>query len=621
MVNPQPSRFGTFLAELRRRHVGRIAIAYAAVAFVLLQTGEIVLPAFDAPDWGLRLLVVLVLLGFPVAVALAWVYEITPKGIRRTPELAEERGRPGSMLPRLTFLALTLATAGAAGWWVIRSSVAEQAADGSRQMLAPTAGVPASGAAGEPIRSLAVLPLENFSAQGEQDYFSAGMHEALIYQLSQIEALRVVSRTSVMRYAGTIKSIPEIARELDVQGVIEGSVLRAEGEVRITVQLIDGPSDRHLWSNSYERQLEDIIALQREVAQAIAREIQAELTPEEELRLASTMSVVPEAHEAYLRGRYEQTKGTPAGFEAAVQHYQEAIEIDSAFALALAALAGSSFLLKLDDTSALDEVLVGVVEAAEKALVFDESSPEAQAVLFEVKTRVSSDTDPLSEEHGTLQVRLDTLTLPSGEWLARYTDFGQQVQKLSVSREAHRLNRLPAPRRVAVARRLEAAGEVEQADRILRQVIEEDPGDEEAWDALEHVHIGVGDYEAAVRLRREHAGRPDARPEDAREVVELERAFSEQGTSGYWDWRYTHLEERERRGEPFSQVDFAAAAMALGHYAEALDRLERAFAERDPHLLSLRSDPVWDPIRGQPRFRALVRNIRSIAMPPAPRTK
>ena len=318
-MNEAPSRFAEFIGELKRRHVGRVAIAYAAVTFILLQTGEIVLPAFQAPEWALRLMVVLLLLGFPIAIALAWVYEITSKGIRRTPDREPgEPGRPGRYLPRVAFLGLTFVTVAAVGWWVVRWTLSDE----TLAATAPAAtAVPVSAAAAAPISSLAVLPLQDFSEEPGQEYFAAGLHEALVYELSQIEALRVVSRTTVTRYAGTTLSMPEIAEELSAQGIVEGSVLRAGDRVRITVQLIHGATDTHLWSGSYERELEDIIALQSEVAQAIAREIRAELTPEEETHFASLATVDPEAHEAYLRGRYEQAKGTPEGFQSAIRFY------------------------------------------------------------------------------------------------------------------------------------------------------------------------------------------------------------------------------------------------------------------------------------------------------------
>ncbi|UCC84851.1 MAG: hypothetical protein JSW46_08015 [Gemmatimonadota bacterium] len=620
-MNETPSRFSAFIAELRRRHVGRVAIAYAAVAFILLQTGEIVLPAFQAPEWGLRLMVVLLLLGFPVAIALAWVYEITPKGIRRTPDLEPAlggRGRPIRYLPRVAFLGLTFATVAAVGWWVVRWTVSEEVPVGAT----PTAAVPVSAAA-TPISSLAVLPLQDFSEERGQEYFAAGMHEALVYELSQIEALRVVSRTTVARYAGTTMSMPEIAEELNVQGIVEGSVLRAGDRVRITVQLIHGATDTHLWSSSYERELQDIIALQSEVARAIAREIRAELTPEEQTRLASLTTVNPEAHEAYLRGRYEQSKGTPEGFESAIGFYEEAVQIDSMYAPAYAGLAGSQLLLEMSDTTVVVEGLQEAIEAAQRAIVLDSASSEALAVIAGVNMRLGESPNSL----GKLQVvvSLDSLHAPSTEWLARHTEVGRQMDMVSVRRRPERAEPVAADHYVMTARRLTTAGEYETAAEILRRVVERYPSETAAWDALERVHTSQGDYEGAAAVRRERIAHADAEAVEAeevaeleRQVAELERAVAEQGEKGYWEWQALYFAQLEEQGEPFSHVDYAAALVALGDYDAAFENLTLAYEARDPRLFSLRSEPVWDPVRPDPRFRELQRKIRESRWPTAP---
>ncbi|UCC74667.1 MAG: hypothetical protein JSV86_08995 [Gemmatimonadota bacterium] len=614
-MNERSWRVGPFIAELRRRHVGRVAIAYAAVAFILLQTGEIILPAFQAPEWGLRLMVVLILLGFPLAIALAWVYEITPHGIRRTPDIEAAplgRGRPGRFMPRVAFLGLTLATVAAVGWWVVRWTVTEEAST----EYAPSAAVPVSADAAGPILSLAVLPLEDFSEDGQEAYFAAGMHEALVYELSRIEALRVVSRTSVTRYAGTTMSVPEIARELNVQGIVEGSVLRAGDRVRITVQLVHGPTDTHRWSTSYERELRDVIALQSEVAQAIAREIQGELTPEEQTYLASITPVDPEAHEAYLRGRYEQSKGTSEGLEAAIDFYVKAVGIDSTFAPAYVGLAGSRLLLGMSDTAIVVERLPEVLEAAQRAIVLDSASPEALAVLAGLKIRLNELADSLQDE---LQVVVtpDSLEMPSDEWLARYTEFGHQMQRIAATRQGEMTETFAPPRQVLAAQRLEAAGDYEAAAELLRRVVERHPTETAAWEALERLHAVQGDYEAAVVIRREQLARAGAEDEEAAEVAELERhvaelelAVAEKGAEGYWEWQRRSFESKEERGEPFSRVDYAAALVVLGDYDAAFERLEHAYELRDPRLLSLRGDPVWDPIRSDHRFRDLLRSIR-----------
>lgn len=623
MSNDRPSRFSTFVAELGRRHVGRIAIAYGAAAFVLLQAGEIILPAFNAPLWSLRLLVVVVLLGFPIALAMAWIYEITPQGIRKTPDLEYGtlgRERPGRLVPRLAFLAITLITAVGAGWWLMTYE----------PPLDPFTTSPASGRLPSgtstvsddpdaPIRSLAVLPFQDFSSEPQPE-FAAGMHDALILQLSQIEALRVVSRTSVTRYAGTSLTMPQIAGELGVQAIIEGSVTRAGDRVRIVVQLIHAPSDTHLWSKEYERELTDIIALQGEVAREIASEIQVELTPEEETRFAEAAPVNPEAHEAYLRGRYEQSKGTPEGYESAVRYYQEAVKIDSTFGPAYTGLAGTQLLMGMEDSAQVVALLPMVMDAVEKAIILADTSPEALAVIGAIRSQLAGAEDSLSKAAVAVHLNLDSIAIPNEEWLVRVTEFGSQAQRIAVEQQSSRVESLPREQQAEVIRRLEAVGDHRSAQSFLRKLVENDPGNTMAWDALERLCAVRGDYEGALAVRRERAVRPGATPEEVAAAAELEHAVA--GPKQYWTWRLEKLREAEERGEAVPQVDYAAALVALGELDAAIDRLERALASRERGMGTLWGDPIWDPIRSDPRFRELIKKMREVrwmrVAPPKP---
>ncbi len=604
------SRFGLFLAELRRRHVGRVAIAYGAAAFVLLQAGEIVLPAFAAPDWVLRLLVLVTFLGFPVALVLAWIYEITPQGVRRTEDVEPYQlraGKPGRVLPRLALLGVILVTAVGAGWWLVQRTVPEELSEGGPEAAAPVATASSRRPA---IRSLAVLPFESYAADGEQDYFTAGMHEAVIAQLSRITSLRVVSRTTMMQYAGTITTVPDISQKLGVDAVVEGSVLRAEDRVRITVQLIDGATDLHLWSNSYERELTDVIALQSEVAQAIAREIQAELTPEEETRLAQVTPVDPQAHEAYLRGRFEQSKGTPAAIKEAIGYYEQAVELDSSYVLALEALAGSQLLAETSEPAESPDRLIGAYEVAERAANLDPGSAEAQAIMAEVQKRVAVLADSLGGELRVINLEIDSTGLPSEEWVAVFTDFGREMEKLALSLQSPKVEVAAPSEQVVAARKMAVLGQSENAIQVLEQVVEADPKLASAWEALEHLHAVRGEYEAAVSVHRQRLQSTGASAEALAEGARLEEAVREKGAVGYWRWRREDLKSREARGEPISHVDYAAAAVGVGEFEEALTRLERAVEEGDAKLFSLPTDPVWDPIRGDTRFRKIVASLR-----------
>jgi TolB-like protein len=627
-MDQKPTKLGHFLTELKRRHVWRAAIAYAAVSFVLLQAGEIVLPVFEAPEWALRLLVVVTLLAFPVVLVLAWIYEITPQGIRRTQDLevgAQRLIQPSRLLPRLALLGVTVVTVGVIGWWMMTFN-GDSSLQGSPGETAPMSSglYPVSSDPSAPIRSLAVLPFQDFSdlETDDQAYFSAGMHEAVVWQLSQLASVRVVSRTSVTQYAGTTKTTPQISRELGVQGIIEGSVLRSGDRVQITVQLIHGPTDTHLWSQRYERDLTDVIALQNEVALAIANEIQAEITPDEQTRLASLEEANPEAHMEFMRGRMEASKETPEGHQEAIQHFQEAVKLDSTYAPAYAGLAGSQFLLEMSESDSTIDLRT-LVQVATKAVELDAESPEAQAVLSEINRYVVVMAESLNHELTAVAGVnvVDSVVVPEGAWGSEFTEFGSQAQRIALSRDtADRWRAVPL-RRVGGARYLAAQGRYDDAEAMLRTMLEHDPSFDQAWEELEYIYVMRGDYAGAVEVRRERMEKSAAEVEEA-SASDLERAVAERSARGYWELRLAEFREREAQGGEQSQVDIAAALVALGRYDEAMQSLELAVEQRDRKLYTLGGDPVWDPVRGDPRFLRIIERVRRAkpAAPERPRT-
>ena len=357
-----PSPLSNFISELRRRRVFRVAVVYAGVAFIIIQ---IIDGAFDylrIPEWIGTTIIVLLALGFPIAVGLAWAFDITDKGVVRTAKGPKEAKAPRRLLISNRILAVVAAVAVAvAAWsWLGRSTAAG------------------------PITSIAVLPLENLMNDPDQDYFVDGMHEALTAELSKISALRVIGRTSTMSYKANPKPIPEIAAELDVDAVIEGSVLRDGNLVRITAQLVATRPERHLWTDNYTRDLVDILELHSEVARAIAKEIKATLTPEEETRLADARPVDPEAYKAYLKGRYFLHRFTKEGLDQALDYFRQALDIDPDFAPAYAGLA-TTYLALGDMYLPPSEAFPKAGEAAVKAIQIDEMMAEPHANLAAVR--------------------------------------------------------------------------------------------------------------------------------------------------------------------------------------------------------------------------------------------
>ncbi|PYI45221.1 MAG: hypothetical protein DMC57_00035 [Verrucomicrobia bacterium] len=321
----------TFLTELKRRKVYRVAVAYAIVAWLLIQAASILFPTFEAPPWVMKVFVTAVILGFPVALILAWAFDLTPEGLRRAEEVAPQEsktGKPGSKWTAIIVTAAMLAAALLAFQFVrTRRSPAIE----SSKQTAPTATLD---------KSVAVLPFENLSSDKENAFFAQGIQDEIITTLSRISGLRVISRTSTARYNSAPENLPEIASQLRVSNVLEGSVQKAGDRVHINVQLIQADNDAHLWAQSYDRQLTDIFSVEAEVAKSIADSLQATLSPKEKARVETKPTTNADAYVLYLRGRDYQTRpdNLLQDFRSAINLYDQAIKLDPKFALAHARL-------------------------------------------------------------------------------------------------------------------------------------------------------------------------------------------------------------------------------------------------------------------------------------------
>ena len=321
----------TFLTELKRRKVYRVAVAYAIVAWLLIQAASILFPTFEAPPWVMKVFVTAVILGFPVALILAWAFELTPEGLRRAEEVAPQASKmrkPGRKWTVVIVTAAVLAAALLAFQFVrTRRSPAIE----SPKPTAPTATLD---------KSVAVLPFENLSSDKENAFFAQGIQDEIITTLSRISGLRVISRTSTARYNSAPENLPEIASQLRVSNVLEGSVQKAGDRVHINVQLIQADNDAHLWAQSYDRQLTDIFSVEAEVAKSIADSLQATLSPKEKARVETKPTTNADAYVLYLRGRDYQTRpdNLLQDFRSAINLYDQAIKLDPKFALAHARL-------------------------------------------------------------------------------------------------------------------------------------------------------------------------------------------------------------------------------------------------------------------------------------------
>ncbi len=327
-----------FLIELKRRHVYKVAIAYGVVAWLLIQAASILFPTFEAPLWVMKVFVAIIILGFPLALILAWAFELTPEGIKR----AEDALPNGSITPRSgrKLVAITVVVGViAAGLFAFQFLRQKSAATAGRST---TSGSTAPGvAAAIPEKSIAVLPFENLSDDKQNAYFTDGVQDEILSDLARIADLKVISRTSVMQYrSGGARNLREIGQQLGVAHLLEGSVQRAGGKVRVNAQLIDARTDGHLWAQVFDRSLDDVFAIQSEIAKAIADELQAKLSPKEKAAMHEKPTKDVAAYDLYLRAKeIHQTEYNEEAMKRSIALLEEAVTHDPAFVSAFCLLA------------------------------------------------------------------------------------------------------------------------------------------------------------------------------------------------------------------------------------------------------------------------------------------
>ncbi|UCG51824.1 MAG: protein kinase [Candidatus Latescibacterota bacterium] len=456
------------------------------------------------------------------------------------------------------------------------------------------------------IDSIAVLPLENLMGDPEQEYFVDGMTDALITELYKIGALNVISRTSVMRYRDTDKPLPEIARELDVDAIVEGTVLREGNQVRITAQLIHAPTDRHLWADQYDRELRNILVLHSEVAQAIAREIQVTLTPQEQVRLASTRPVNPEAHELYLRGKYHYFKYSREELEKADEYFQQAIEADSNYAQAYAGLAASYEYQAWAGYLPLDEAKTKIESLVRKALDIDDTLAEAYLALSGKRFYLDWDWQGGEEEIKRAIELNPGLAEAHYEYSVFLAAMGRFEESIAEARRALQLDPLSYLVNGALGGVYYFARQYDQAIEQCRQTTELEPNKPDAYRRLAWTYEAMGRYEDAVKARQQYIALLGTPPEEvAVEVAALESAYSESGHKGYWRWHLKRLKGQYDRRPTYAAQYYAQ----LGDKNQAFAWLEKAYEKHSGGMCFLKSNPRFDPLRDDPRFEDLLRRM------------
>lgn len=448
-----------------------------------------------------------------------------------------------------------------------------------------------------PIESIAVLPLENLSGDPEQEYFADGMTEELVTALGKVRALRVISRTSVMRYKRTQKPIPQIARELNVDALIEGTVTQSGGRVRLTTNLLHGPTDRHLWAESYDRDLSDVIELQRELARTVARQVRINLSPEDQQRLSKARPVNPEAHELYLKGQYHYYRWRAEEFEKAVSYFQRAIAVDPEYSVAYLGLAKTYGWQWIVGAIPPNEAFPKFRQALERALQIDDTVPEAHYVKA-VAAWYFYWNWAEAEKEFKLALQLNpNLEEARFEYAWFLSTMGRKAEAVVEAERAVEIDPLSVSANLALGSVYHVAGRLDDALAQLRKTVELEPRDPRGYEFLAGVYKSLGLYDELVETRRREMQALRVAPAVVESMLE---AYRTGGYPAFVRWQL------ERTKQPYRAAVLQAQ---LGMKDDAFASLEKAYQQRWWAMVRLNTGLEWEPLRSDPRFEALLRRM------------
>jgi TolB-like protein/Flp pilus assembly protein TadD len=579
-VNPR-----NFFAELKRRNVYKVAIAYAVVAWLLMQIATQVFPFLEIPNWMVRAVIVLLVLGFPIALILAWAFELTPEGIKRTEEVDLSKSIRRKTGRKLDFLIIA----------VLSLVIAALLFQRYHSEISPAV-------SSSPGKSIAVLPFENLSEDKGNAYFAEGIQDEILARLSKISDLKVISRTSTQKYKSAPDNLREIAKQLGVSNILEGSVQKAADQVRVNVQLINALNDAHLWSDIYDRKLTDIFVVESDIAKTIADTLQAKLTGAEKQMIAAQPTSDTAAYELYLKGRSLWGKRGGDNLRQAIAFYEQAIAGDPNFAPAYAGLAEVYSVLPYYTATAPGEAFPKAKAAALKALQLDDKLAEAHTALGQVLYRESDMAGSIAEFQRAVALNPNYATAHQLYGNHPLAALGRFDEAIAEGKRAIELDPLSPIINSDLGETLYLARRYDEAIAQLRKAVEIDPT---FWSAHEllgvvlqlkgNVQAAIAEYEKAQQLSDDLAPR-----------VELALAKAQLGDKEAAVRMLAELEElsQHRYVNAFWRT---LLYLSLNNHEEAIRWLEQAVANHE--VSRLKVHPVYDPLRGDPRFEALVQKV------------
>jgi TolB-like protein/Tfp pilus assembly protein PilF len=591
-------KIDNFFAELKRRNVYKVAVAYAVVAWLLLQAASIFLPAFGAPPWVMKIFIIVIIFGFPVALIFSWAFEITPEGIKLESEIEPSKSmtrRTGRKIVAVT-IALAVVAAGLFVYQLVRSK-------------SDTAGSPTTATIAN--KSIAVLPFDNLSRDPDNAYFCEGVQDEILTRLAKVADLKVISRTSTQKFKSAPENLPQIAKQLGVAHILEGSVQKASDQVRVNVQLINALTDAHLWADTYDRKLTDIFAVESEIAKSIADALQAKLSRAAEHVLASRPTENPEAHELYLKGRYFWNRRTGANLQKAAEYFEQAIAKDPKYALAYSGLADCHVLLPVYPelgTYPRDE-MPKALAAAHKAVELDDSLAEAHTSLARA---LASDLQlPAAMSEFNHAIELNPSYATAHQWFGECLQSqGRLEEGLAELKRAQEVDPLSLVNNALVGFALDTVGKSDEAIAHLRKTIEIDSNFGNAHGLLGNVleHRGqlkeaIVEYEKNISLSV-----------DPIDLAQLARAYFLGGRKGEAQQLWNKLKSLSER-QYVPAYSMAVVQLTFGNKDEAIRLLEKSYEDHAPFdsadLGWILVDHRLDSLRNDPRFKKLITRIFS----------
>jgi len=579
-----------FFAELKRRNVYKVAVAYAVVGWLLAQIATQIFPFLEIPNWVVRLVIVLIAIGFPIALVIAWAFEATPEGIKRTQDV----DLAGERVPKkhTWIYVVVIGAAFSIGLFFVGRYSVRNTASAARTELSA--------------KSIAVLPFDNLSRDPDNAFFAEGVQDEILTRLAKVADLKVIARTSTQKFKSAPENLPDIAKQLGALNVLEGSVQKVNDQVRVNVQLINALTNAHLWAEIYDRKLTDIFAVESDIAKTIADTLQAKLTGSEKTAISKEPTANTEAYELYHKGRSLWGKRTGDNIPKAIGFYEQAITRDSNYALAYAGLSAAYILSPFYAGADRHEANSKAKEAALKALGLDPNLAEAHLALGKVLFFSEIDLAGAMREYKRA-IELKPNDADAHHWYGNDTlsALGQFEEAIAEGKRSVELDPLSIVINVDLGVTFYYAHRYDDAARQLRKTLEIDP-----TSFYTHYNLGIllqvtgdlsgaiAEYEKAKQLNdnayvstlwavaKAHAGDQDAA---RRMLSELDKISQQHEVVGYLR---------------------ALLYLSLNNKDEALRWLEQGYEERDgSNISTIKVDPLLDSLHGDPRFEALVQKV------------